>query len=48
MLVYIKFINKGNCHPLLVKPKGPCDRSRDTGTPSGRKRKIAELSSYDT
>ena len=28
--------------------KGPCDRLRDTGTPSGRKRKILELSSYDT
>ena len=28
--------------------KGPCDRLRDTGTPSGRKRKILESSSYDT
>ena len=28
--------------------KGPCDRLRDTGTPSSRKSKIEKLSSYGT
>ena len=32
----------------ISKGKGPCDRLRDTGTPYGRKRKIAELSLYGT
>ena len=51
-LLFVDHFNEINyfTFPLLypVYSKGPCDRLRDTGTPSGRKRKIAELSSYDT
>ena len=57
-ILLLDFFNEINDKTILVNNlisyiacriyKGPCDRLRDTGTPSGRKRKILELSSYDT
>ena len=46
--MYVKNTNMNWSKTNALGIKGPCDRLRDTGTPSGRKRKILELSSYDT
>ena len=35
-------------YSIEIVLKGRCDRWRDTGNPSGRKRKIAEFSSFSS